>query len=76
MAPCSGHSTCSRGALGLALAAQLAVGQAFTSPWWFWTGRSVLAAGRAAVAVVALGNQSRAPSGDIAPDRVSAPLVT
>lgn len=51
-------------------------GGGITSQWWFWTGLGVLAAGGAAVAVVALGNQSRAPSGDIAPGRVSAPLLT
>jgi hypothetical protein len=50
---------------------------AITSRWWFWTGLGVLAAaGGAAVAAVALGGRSRAPSGDAAPGRISAPLVT
>ncbi len=46
-----------------------------TSKWWFWTGLGVVAAGGVALAV-GLSRDKGAPSGDIAPGRVSTPLVS
>jgi hypothetical protein len=46
-----------------------------TSKWWFWTGVGVVLAGGATVAIVALTREKSAPSGDIAPGQVAAPLV-
>jgi hypothetical protein len=46
-----------------------------TSKWWFWTGLGVVLAGGATVAIVAMTREKAAPSGDIAPGQVAAPLV-
>jgi tetratricopeptide (TPR) repeat protein len=47
-----------------------------TTKWWFWTSLGVVATATATVAVVALTRDHHAPSGDITPGQVSAPLVT
>ncbi len=46
-----------------------------TARWWFWTGIAVVAAGATAT-VIALTTEKSAPSGTLAPGRVSAPLVS
>lgn len=46
-----------------------------TARWWFWTGIAVVAAGATAT-VIALTTEKSAPSGSLAPGRVSAPLVS
>lgn len=43
--------------------------------WWFWTGIAVVAVGATAT-VIALTTEKSAPSGTLAPGRVSAPLVS
>ena len=45
-----------------------------TSHWWFWTGAAVVTAGAAALTIGLLTSRD-AGRGDIAPGRVSAPLI-
>jgi tetratricopeptide (TPR) repeat protein len=56
--------------------AERAKSEPITAKWWFWTGVGLVVAGGATAAVVALTRQKSAPSGDIAPGQVAAPLMS
>lgn len=47
-----------------------------TTQWWFWTGAGVVLVGATTAVVLALTREKSAPSGDITPGRVAAPLMS